>query len=237
MRAAVAFLTVFGTGRRPVRTTIRWFPVVGAGLGAMLGALWWGATLLWPFGLVPAALTVTADLACTGMLHLDGLADSADGLLPHLERARRLEVMTQPDTGAFALGVSAMVLVVRVAALASLRPEIALLSGIWCASRSLMVLITVVVPYAHPGGLATGFLGDSRGPVVIAGAGGVVAGGVLCAAARGLTGVGAVVALVCAGATVTALAWSRLGGFTGDVIGAAAMVGETAALVVAAARW
>ena len=107
--SALAFLTVFGGARRPDDGTFSWFPLVGAGIGGLLAAVWLGASELWASP-VAAALVVTADLAVTGMLHLDGLADTADGVLPHLDRDRRLAVMSGPDVGAFAVGVVAVTL-------------------------------------------------------------------------------------------------------------------------------
>ena len=100
MRRALAFLTPLFGASEPRPKTLTWFPFAGAALGLVLGALWWGAERVWPAA-VAAAIVVAADLALTGLLHVDGLADSADGLLPHLDRARRLEVMATPDVGAF----------------------------------------------------------------------------------------------------------------------------------------
>ena len=237
MRAAVAFLTPFGGAATPGRTTFRWFPLVGAALGGVVGVVWWGSARAWRGPLVPAALAVTADLVVTGLLHLDGLADAADGLLPHLSRQRRLEVMAQPDVGAFGLAATTAVLLARFAALASLRPEVALVAGVWCASRSLMLLVTVALPYARPTGLARAFLGDDRRLTAGIGAFGVVAGAALAAGARGGAGIAGVAALLAAGSAVGALARSRIGGYTGDVLGAAAVLGETVALLVAAAQW
>jgi adenosylcobinamide-GDP ribazoletransferase len=150
MRRALAFLTPLFGASEPRPATLTWFPFAGALLGLALGALWWGAERVWPAA-VAAAIVVAADLALTGLLHVDGLADSADSLLPHLDRARRLEVMATTDVGAF--------------------------------------------------------------------------------------GVATVGAVVVGAAAVVVLARRRIGGFTGDVLGASGMVGETAGLVVAAARW
>ena len=99
LRQAVAFLTPLGGARAPSSDALRWFPVIGLGLGLALGGIWWGAGRLWPAP-VAAALVVAADLGLTGLLHVDGLTDSADGLLPPLDRERRLEVMAAPDVGA-----------------------------------------------------------------------------------------------------------------------------------------
>ena len=102
--AAVDFLTVVGRGRVPDRRSL---VVVRARSGcwsvAACGLVRWGTGGWWAPALA-AALTVAVDLVLTGALHLDGLADTADGLLPHLDRARRLAVMAAPDVGAFAIG-------------------------------------------------------------------------------------------------------------------------------------
>src|SRR5690349_4062880 len=121
MRRALAFLTPLpvGTAEPPDRRTLAWFPVVGALIGALLGGVWWIAERLWPVS-VAAALVIAADLALTGMLHYDGLIDSADGLLPHLTRERRLEVMREPDIGAYGVTVTVVVVALRFAALASM---------------------------------------------------------------------------------------------------------------------
>jgi adenosylcobinamide-GDP ribazoletransferase len=233
MRRAISFLTPFGGVAVPSAATPTWFPAVGALLGAVLGLLWWGTDRLWP-PLVAAALVVAADLALTGMLHLDGLADTADGVLPPLERRRRLEVMSQPDVGAFGVGATGTVLLLRWAALAAMVPSIGLLVGLWCASRTAMAVIVRRLPYAREGGLASAFRGGRALPVGLAGSAAAL---VAATAARGGAGAAAVVACLLGAAAVATLAHRRLGGFTGDVVGAAGLVGETVGLVVAAARW
>lgn len=239
MRAALAFLTA-AAGRgapEPDARTFGWFPLVGAAVGALLGAVWWSTDRVWDAP-VAAALIVALDLAVTGMLHFDGLVDAADGLLPPLaapSAARRLEIMAEPGVGAFGLACGATVLLLRFVALLTLRPSVALLAALWCASRTHMAVIARAVPYARAerGGLASVFLG---GRPWVLGAGGLALALVL-AVAWGVPGVAAVVASSLAAVCVTALAWRRVGGFTGDVLGAAGIVGETAGLLVAAAKW
>jgi adenosylcobinamide-GDP ribazoletransferase len=235
MLDALAFLTVVGRARRPTPRSLAWFGPTGAALGAVFGLLWWGAANAWP-ATVAAALVVAADLALTGMLHFDGLADSADGLLPHLDRERRLAVMATPDVGAFGVATVVAALLLRFAALTTMAPHgwhaVAFLAGVWCGARTLMAVTTCIVPYARGNGLANAFLG-----------GGVAAPLVLgvpltaLAAVRGVGGVVAVLAGLAGGVLVIVLAQRRIGGFTGDVLGAAGVVTETVALVVASARW
>jgi len=233
MRRALAFLTPLFGASEPRPRTLAWFPFVGAALGLVLGAVWWGAERVWPAA-VAAAIVVAADLALTGLLHVDGLADSADGLLPHLDRARRLEVMTAPDVGAFGVAAVGAVLLLRWAALATTAPSPLLLGGLWCASRTAMAVAARKVPYARPGGLASAFLGGRTLSTALIGA--VLATG-LAFAGPGIAGIAAVAGVAAGAAAVVGLARRRIGGFTGDVLGASGMVGETTGLLVAAARW
>jgi adenosylcobinamide-GDP ribazoletransferase len=97
-----------------------------------------------------------------------------------------------------------------------------------------MGVTLATVPYARPGGgLATAFTGTPLLPSLV--------GGLLALAlvplAIGWPGLAAALALVVGSAAVIGLARARLGGFTGDVLGAAGLVGETCGLVLAAARW
>jgi len=224
--SAVAFLTVAGRGQAPQARASWWFPLVGAGIGAVLAAVHWGAGELWPL-LVVGILVVAADLVLTGALHLDGLADSADGLLPHMDRDRRLAVMSRPDVGAFAVAAVVVVLGARWAALSVDGIESLSLVPIWALSRTAVAAVPAIVPYARPGGLAAPFLEGARlwlvlwlapavaGLVLIEGVSGAVAAGVAVAVSAG----------------VVALAWRRLGGFTGDVLGAVILMAETSALL------
>lgn len=238
MRSALGFLTPFGPAVTPGPRTLRWFPPVGAAIGAVVGAAWWASTEAWGGStLIPAALAVAVDLGATGLLHVDGLADSADGLLAHLSRDRRLEVMSQPDVGAFGMAATGAVLLLRFSAFGSQRPDVALVAGIWCLSRTLMVAATLWMPYARPGGLASAFLGDARRTTAAVVAAGTLAALGLAIWGRGWPGVVGIGVGAVSGGSVLALAGRRLGGFTGDVLGAAAVVTETVALVVTAARW
>jgi adenosylcobinamide-GDP ribazoletransferase len=234
VRGALSFLTPFGGAQTPGPRTLDWFPLVGAVMGLALGGIWWTAGRAWGAPL-SAALVVAADLALTGLLHFDGLVDSADGLLPHLDRDRRLAVMSSPEAGAFGVGVGVVVLLLRWAALSALRPSVVLLVCIWCLSRTGMAVAARTQPYARlEGGLASAFSGAPRWTPLAAGLAGSF--GLACAW-RLPAGVVVAGSALVAGALVVWLARRRIGGFTGDVLGAAGVVTETAGLIVAAARW
>lgn len=265
-RRALAFLTPIGGAVPPAPSALPWFPVVGAAIGAVLGLVWWAAGHAWD-RVVAAVIVVGLDLALTGLLHVDGLADAADGLLPHLERSRRLAVMREPAVGAFGVAVVALVLVARVAALSSAVPSVLLLAGLWAASRAFMAVVARTVRYARGpeprpgdpgggGGLVSAFLVEAAaapegpgtpparaarpsrvGPALVAGLVGAALAEGCVAAWRPVAGTVALACGLVAALGVVWLARRRLGGFTGDVLGASGVVLETVALLVAAARW
>lgn len=230
---ALAFLTVFGGARPFTPRAVAWFPWAGAVAGLAVGGVWWGAAMVLPAG--PAAgVALVADLAVTGMLHVDGLADAADGLLPPMDRQRRLAVMADPAVGAFGVAVVFVTLLARWAALAAITPRVALVVALWTASRATMAVALVLGGAARPGGLADTLRGAPRTAVVESS---VVALAAAAALLAGGPGGPAPLAGVLAGAGVVALSHRRIGGHTGDVLGACGVVVETVGLVVAAAKW
>ena len=243
LRGAIAFLTPLpglGDIGAPGPDVLWWFPAVGALVGLAVGGVWWVAGRAWPAP-VAAGLAVVADLVLTGMLHADGLCDSADGLLPHLGRSRRLEVMAAPDVGAFGVVVVVATLLIRWSALAALRPNPLLTAALWTASRTWMAMVVLGVPYARAGeggGLASSLVADDNARRLLPlTTGGIAAALLIAVAWRPVVGPLALAAGAVGAAAVVWLAWRRLGGFTGDVLGAAGVIGETVGLVVASARW
>jgi adenosylcobinamide-GDP ribazoletransferase len=132
LRQAVGFLSVVGGAEPPGPGALGWFPVAGAVIGAAVGGVWWAADQIWPRA-VAGAVAIVADLALTGMLHLDGLCDAADGLLAPVARERRLEIMRAPDVGAFGVGAAVVVLLARWAAFSTLAAAPLLVAGLWAA--------------------------------------------------------------------------------------------------------
>lgn len=231
--SALGFLTVVGRSTPPSATSMTWFPVVGALVGGAVGLAWWGAAEIWP-PLLAAVVTVAADLVLTGALHHDGLADAADGLLPHADRERRLSIMRQPDVGSFGVMALATVTLVRVGSMASVEPHPALVAGLWAGSRTAMAAIARALPYARSSGLAAPFV---DGSAWIVGALGLAVAVPLLVTTHGVVGIAALAALAVTAGAVAALARRRVGGFTGDVLGAAGLLGESIGLLVVAGRW
>jgi len=254
LRQALAFLTPVGGAAAPSPAALAWFPIVGALLGLVLGGVWWA--IEGQLGaLAAAALVVTADLALTGALHFDGLLDSADGLLPHLRPERRLAVMADPHVGAFAVAAGAGALLLRTAALAALgsaRPW--LLAALWSLARTAMAVTALAGRYTRSHGLASSFLPGSVGvpgapapPPAGSNPGGGrllswvgvgAVGTVLAVVLAVVDDPKSVAAVVAAGGAAAGVAWlarRRIGGFTGDTLGAAGVVAETVGLLTAAA--
>ncbi len=245
-RVAFGFLTVTGSPLAPSPSSLAWFPMVGIVLGGVLGCVWWLSAKILPFGMA-AAVVVVLDLGLTGMLHFDGLCDSADGLLGHLSPERRLEVMREPGVGAWGVGAGASTLGLRWLALSLLQPAPLLLAGLWCLSRSAMALASLSLPYARiEGGLLSAFRAGGEGDHASGTAakslrsacGAAAALGLLAAVAvleqwRLVHGAEVLAAGALAGAAVILRARRTIGGVTGDVLGAMGVVLETVGLVAA----
>ncbi len=231
MLSALSFLTVVGRSRAPTRSTLAWFPLVGALIGAVIAAAYQGAHQVWP-PVLAGAIVVAVDAIITGALHLDGLSDTADGLLPHLSRDRRLEVMADPTVGAFAAVTLIVTIGLRWSAMANPAIEWGTVIALWAASRTVAASIPAWLPYARPGGIATSFLGEGRLWPTLA----LIPEIVIIGVVSGWYGLAAVIA---AGGGVVLLvitAKRRLGGFTGDILGASIVITETLALVALGAH-
>jgi len=215
---------------------LRAFPVVGAAIGLAAALVYWLASL---FGLspLPAALvTVGATVWLTGGLHEDGLADCADGFGGGHDRAAKLAIMRDSRIGSY--GVLALVLGVglRVAALAdlSVADGAAALVAAHAASRAAMPLLMALLEPARPDGLAASLGRPSEAVLAQA----VILGVLICALMTGpFPGIVALsfAALVLAG--LETLARQQIGGYTGDVLGAAQQVTEIAILLALSALW
>lgn len=203
------------------------WPLVGLLLGGVAGAVSLAVSGLGPF--LAAVLAVLALVLMTGALHEDGLADVADGFWGGFERARRLEIMKDSRIGAY--GVLALVFgfALRVGALAELGALMALgLMSAAMLSRAVMAAVMAALPNARGEGLSAQ---TGRPPAMAA----LLAGLLAFAGTLALTGFGAALAALLAAAVAgfgcAALARAKIGGQTGDVLGASQQVSEVAVLL------
>ncbi|EFQ83294.1 cobalamin-5-phosphate synthase [Aeromicrobium marinum DSM 15272] len=207
-------------------------PLAVLPLGVAVAALLWAGR---EAGLAPvgvAAAAVGALALGSRALHLDGLADTADGLTASYDRERALAVMRTGDVGPAGVVAIVVVLAVQVGALASL---VGTTHGWWLAGTAVVasratvaVVCTAGIPAARPEGLGATVAGSVPRPVAVALV--VAAASVLgaAAAAAGLDWWRGPVALVAAVAAVAVLVRRcvrRIGGISGDVLGAGIEVG------------
>lgn len=128
MRIALSFLTRFPVGRltsddylRDLGRSAGLFPVVGLLVGLVsLGAYLPGRLLFGPAA--AAAFATAAGLWITGALHLDGLMDTADGVLSARSRERMLEIMKDSRVGVMGVAAGALALLMRFALLLDMAP-------------------------------------------------------------------------------------------------------------------
>jgi adenosylcobinamide-GDP ribazoletransferase len=233
--AAVALLTRLPVGVRirvdgdDVARSLAWLPLVGVGLG--------GAVALAARGLEgrlddgPAAVLIVAAWAlATGAIHLDGLADSADALGGG-DRERRLAIMRDSQIGSFGALALVLVVVFKIALVAAVlaRGHHLWLIAIPAVARAASSALSAALPYAREEGTGAALVsaGHRAERLAVAVATALVVA-LACARLRGLL---AVVAVMLVALVVGRLAQRRLGGVTGDVLGATIELAECAALV------
>ena len=247
---ALSWLTVLpvrarAPDARTAAAALRWAPAVGALVGAATGALLVGLVAVGvPAGVAGLLAVGFAGLVTRGM-HLDGLADTADGLGCYGPPERALAVMRDGGAGPFAVVTLLVVVGTQAAALAALGglldaapPGVGALGVVaavalagaagraaflWVARRG--------VPAARPGGLGATVASSQPWWAAVVWWAVLAAGGFAFAGLRGALAVGLGVVVV------VALSWHtarRFGGMTGDVLGAASELATAAALVVLA---
>lgn len=239
--AAVRFLTRLPVPGAPadggeMGRALAFFPLAGAALGGLAAGAAWLAVRLGLGPGVAAALLVALGAWLTGGLHLDGLADVADGLGGGRgDRARSLAIMRDSRIGSFGAAALGLALLVKVAAVAELLVRGSAPWALFCAptlARFLAVPLVVAFPYARPEGLGRAFHeGGGARELWVA----------FALTALALPWFGLQVLLPSAAALVAAALLAlgvhrRLGGLTGDAYGAAIELAELAFLIAAGAR-
>ena len=237
--AAVSFLTSVPVGRlvavdaAAVAAAAPFYPLVGAGLGAIAALVERGLSPSLPPFMVAALLLVLL-AALTGAIHLDALADTADALGGGT-REERLRIMRDHRIGAF--GATALVLALSlelaaIAALIELDEATAALVVAGACSRAVVLPVAALLPDARREERGAGI---SAQVGVIRATAGVVVAAALSVLVSGLDGfVVFLAALAVAGLAAAFYAW-WLRGVTGDALGAVVLLAEVAGLTTAVA--
>ncbi|HNN97951.1 MAG TPA: adenosylcobinamide-GDP ribazoletransferase [Pseudomonadota bacterium] len=238
--AAFRFLTRLPLPGRPterdeLQGAVVWFPVVGACVGLFTAAAFHYASRIWP-PTVAAALSVAAGLLLTGGFHEDGLSDAVDGLGGGFTREKILAIMKDSRIGAYGSMALVCALLLRFALLVSLGDRallvfpLAMALGRWSIVHVLALLPPIAEGLAkevHRKGTLGLWLGSTGLTCLLAGL------GMYFGLPR--------VPLALLASLLASLVWAwrlqiRLGGHSGDCLGATAMLGEAAALLVWVAR-
>lgn len=230
---AIQFLT-----RVPIRLAeppeltrcVPWFPLVGGLIGVAVGGIAAGVAELVPMA-VAAAVAIVAGVLITGAFHEDGLADVADAFGGGWTRGQRLRILEDPLHGSYGVAALCGTIVVRIVCVATMAPASAF-AGLVAAhalGRSAAVGAMATFPLATADGLGAGYAtGLSRAKA----AAGVLSGIGIAALATGWWVGPLAAAAVVAALAVGVLAMRKVGGVTGDVLGAVEQVTECFVLVV-----
>jgi adenosylcobinamide-GDP ribazoletransferase len=224
---ALGLLTIFPVqpGAKVSARAFAFYPVVGAIIGGVLVLASYGLRLALS-NLVAAALLVVLWVALTGALHLDGFADGCDALFAATTPERRLEILHDVHLGAFGAVGLMLVLMTKVAAVASLPSPapvfLAPILGRWAMGYA------AAYPLARNEGMAVMFrAGWTRGVLLAA-----TFLTALFAAIFGGLGLAAFIAAFAIATFVARLALDRLGGLTGDIYGLICECVEVVVLIV-----
>ncbi|MCB1351446.1 MAG: adenosylcobinamide-GDP ribazoletransferase [Rhodobacteraceae bacterium] len=231
---AVQFLT-----RLPVRSTRlysparlaatpRWHPAVGLIVGAITGLVFVAAAHVFPPALA-ALLSTAAGLMTTGCFHEDGFADACDGLGGGATRERALEIMRDSRLGTYGAAGLGLMLGGKILALAALPVGLVpwVLLAAHAASRASSVLVMATSRYQRDHGtgkpVADGITGGSLAVALATGIAGLA---LLIPAAGLLPTLGAVAGLALGHLLMRGRFERRLGGYTGDCLGAVQQASE-----------
>jgi adenosylcobinamide-GDP ribazoletransferase len=235
--AALAFLTLLPLGRleigeRDVARGALLFPVVGALVGAGVALVGIGLEdALTPF--LAAAVAVAFEAVVTGGIHLDALADASDGLGVR-NRGRALEIMGEGPVGAFGVASLVLDLLLKTGAIAVLLAAdgtLVVVAAAMALGRAAPLVLAWALPYARSGEGSGRILTD-RTPAWSLG-GGLALALVLATALLGLRAVALLAGAAMATLLVAVAARRRLGGVTGDVLGAGIELATTGSLLAA----
>jgi adenosylcobinamide-GDP ribazoletransferase len=230
--AAVQFLTIcplpasIKIDEQMLGRSVTYFPVVGILLGAAAACLDYGLTYILPLPVV-STLVVIFMIAVSGALHMDGLADTADGFFSSRPRRQMLDIMRDSRTGPMGVIAIVCVLILKITLLTSVPQSahwwVLLLTPF--AGRSALLVMMAVIPYARKeeGGLAAIFYTHrSRYYLIWV----MIALATIGWLVSGWAGLTAGLASFVFGLLLTAYVHTKIGGFTGDTLGAACELTE-----------
>ncbi len=206
------------------------YPIAGAVVAAIAGVLSWVCLGLGVPAGIAAIVWIASSAVITGAMHEDGLADTVDGFWGGWEPARRLEIMKDSQIGSYGVIALCLSLALRWSVVAGLMTQGAWfwpLVAIAMVSRACMPAIMVALPHARQTGLS-----HAQGvpPQKNAEIGAFLAGSALVVV-LGFSAIWMLVLVAISTVLVAGLARHKIGGQTGDVLGACQQVAEITLLI------
>lgn len=235
---ALQFLTILpvrlkgDVPERDLSSSVAWFPAVGLIVGVVLAFLYGALSYLFPLPVV-CAFVIALSALITGGLHIDGFIDTVDGIASGADKKRMLEIMREGRPGALGLAAVVLLFLSKYSLLISLPKgtvEVSLIA-MSVLSRGSFVAAAVFYPYAREGdGLGKRFIGKVKG------GGAIIAAFTILAVLVFIFRLNVFILIPVASAAFLACNhyfMKKLGGLTGDTIGAVGEVMEVIALAIA----
>lgn len=244
--AAVSFLTRLPVGSRreisarEVARSARWFPVVGLLLGGIYAAVLWVCVPVFP-ALITAILLAGVDAGITGAMHLDGLADTIDGFGGGRTREDVLRIMRDHAIGTYGAVALVLVLILKIAAVTTLIDAHRAMAAVVLTpvlGRWSAVLMGATQTYARPpedgsrsAGSPARFMGRTELIVATASTAAIIAAMIIARLDQWRS------AIACAPVAIISAWWAwrckrRIGGVTGDTLGAGIEISECLVLLL-----
>ena len=223
-------LPVEADGTRGARAAWAW-PLAGAIAAFVTGITAWLALWAGLGAMLTAALALALMIALTGAMHEDGLADCADGFWGGQERESRLAIMRDSRIGTYGVIALVLSLLARWSALAMLFSSGHVLGPLVAAAALSRVPVAAVAGWVRPArhdGLSAGTGQPDNDTVIMA----ALVGMILGLTFAGFAAIGAALVVAAAGWAMARLAIAKIGGQSGDVLGATQQLAEIAALAV-----
>ncbi len=229
---ALGLLTRFpvtADGQRGVRAAWAW-PLAGGAVGLLAGFI--AAVAVWA-GVPPSAaagIALTVQIMGTGAMHEDGLADCADGFWGGSDTWRRLDIMKDSAIGSFGTLALILSVMIRWSLLATLFASGSVIVPLVTAaalSRVPLVALMFTMEPARTDGLSVSVGRPSPDTFILAGTVALIVGFVF----TGFATLPAAFAAGCSALVVARIAIAKIGGQTGDVLGASQQIAEIAVLL------
>lgn len=216
--------------------SVVWFPAAGLIVGAFNALIYWLSSMVFD-GLLPIVFTVLANICITGALHVDGLADTCDGIYSARKKDKMLEIMRDSRIGTNGTIAVVFDILMRIAVLASISPSrlMWVVFAAPIASRALLPLIMKLSIYARAEGGMGGLFLEKQTWIrtLIAFAAGII----LVWLSLGFVGLAAFACAMLILIIFRSYIYSKLHGMTGDTIGASNEVAEVVFFLATVLIW